>query len=180
MVYTSYANFLSYQKAIKEILEIDIVYVNERFNKITLLQLEHSDLMNKYDRIIALKKLYYKEYLYTTKVNIHLLDMINNLKNQRLILVTNGEKDRVELTLNYHNLQKYFNEKYYIDKRNKYTNKYVNALNYIYVQDISIDINNIVIFENDNLEILQAIVNGFNPHKIFTIPIKIYTGEIYE
>ncbi len=176
IIHTSYANFLAYKKAVYDVLGTDIIYINERFTHSTLLQLENNE--TKLNNIMKLKNQYYKEYLPYTFINNHLFNILNQADDNNIILVTNGKKERVELTLKHHHLQQLFTYRYYLDDNTKYTNKYINALNKIALQNTTVKLEDICIFENDDMEILHAITNGFKPNNIFKIQTKIYEVQI--
>lgn len=178
LIHTSYANYLAYKKAIYYILGINIVYIDERFTHSTLLEIEKNS--NKVKNIINCKNQYYNEFLKYTYINNNLLDVLKNLNADKIMLVTNGNKDRVDKTLKYHNIQSFFYKQFYIKPANSYSSKYLDVFNKITENNFNINIENIIIFENSDLEILKAINSGFKADKIFKIPVKVYTGEFYD
>lgn len=175
LIHTSYANYLAYKKAVYDILGINITYIDERFTHLALLEIEKD--INKVKNIINCKNKYYNKYLKYTYINNNLLDVLKNLNADKIILVTNGNKDRVDKTLKYHNLQSLFYKQFYIKPTNSYSSKYLDVFNNITENNLNISIENIIIFENSDLEILKAINSGFKTDKIFKIPVKVYTGE---
>lgn len=175
LIHTSYANYLAYKKAVYDILGINITYIDERFTHLALLEIEKD--INKVKNIINCKNKYYNKYLKYTYINNNLLDVLKNLNADKIILVTNGNKDRVDKTLKYHNLQSLFYKQFYIKPTNSYSSKYLDAFNNITENNLNISIENIIIFENSDLEILKAINSGFKTDKIFKIPVKVYTGK---
>ncbi len=172
IIYTSYAKFLAYKKAIQEILNIDILYIDERFTHNTLFQLEKDK--NIINKIINLKNHYYSQYLQYTYTNDLLLNILKNF-NKKIILVTNGNKKRVENTLKYHNIHTLFHEQFYIKPSNQSFSKYFEVFNQIPENNINIE--DIFIYENSDLEILKARSCGFKMDKICKIPLKIYTKK---
>ena len=175
LIHTSHANYLAYKKAVYDILGINITYIDERFTHLALLEIEKD--INKVKNIINCKNKYYNKYLKYTYINNNLLDVLKNLNADKIILVTNGNKDRVDKTLKYHNLQSLFYKQFYIKPTNSYSSKYLDVFNNITENNLNISIENIIIFENSDLEILKAINSGFKTDKIFKIPVKVYTGE---
>lgn len=173
IIHTSYANFLAYKKAIKDILNMDIIFIDERFTYNTLLQLEVDEyILNK---VRNLKNNYYYEFLPYTYTNNNLLNILNKLNNNNTILVTNGNKNRVESTLKYHNLKNLFYKQFYITPSNQSSSKYLEAFNQISKKNIHMK--DIFIFENSELEIFKAVNCGFIMDNIFKIPLKIYTKK---
>ncbi len=55
LVHTSYANFLAYKEAIKNVCGIEIAYISERFTHTTLLQIDNPRIQTNYDKIVSLK-----------------------------------------------------------------------------------------------------------------------------
>ena len=173
IIYTSYANFLAYKRAVHEILNIDITFIDERFTHNTLLQLEKdTNIINK---IINLKNHYYTTFLQYTYINDFLLNILKKLNNNKIILVTNGNKDRVENTLKYHNLQNKFHKQFFIKPSSQFSSKYLEVFNQLNKNNIKME--EIFIFENSDLEILKAVNCGFTIDKIYQIPLKIYTKK---
>lgn len=176
VIYTSYANFLAYKKAIYDVLGISIKYIDERFTHNILLEIVQDKL--KIDKILHLKNKYYNDNLQYTLVNKELLDLLCKHEKINIILVTNGNQNRVEKTLAHHNLQDFFHNKFYIKNNNIYESKYINAYNTIINNTNNID--NFFIIENSEFEILKALNNGFKKENIYKIHTKVYEGEIYE
>lgn len=173
IIYTSYANFLAYKRAVHEILNIDITFIDERFTHNTLFQLEKDK--NIINKIINLKNHYYTTFLQYTYINDFLLNILKNLNNNKIILVTNGNKDRVENTLKYHNIQNKFHKQFFIKPSSQFSSKYLEVFNQLNKNNIKME--EIFIFENSDLEILKAVNCGFTIDKIYQIPLKIYTKK---
>lgn len=173
IIYTSYANFLAYRKAVHKILNIDIFYIDERFTHNTLLEITNDKII--IDNIIKLKKEYYNDYLQYTYINDELLNILKNMKSINIILVTIGDRDRIENTLKYHNIQDLFDKKFFIKQSNKFSCKYLDAFMIINNNNENINLEDIFIFENSDLEILKALNNGFKVDNMYKIPVNIYT-----
>lgn len=173
IIYTSYANFLAYKNAVHEILNIDIAFIDERFTHNTLSQLEKDN--NIINKIINLKNHYYSQYLQYTYTNDLLLNILKNLNN-KIILVTNGNKKRVENTLKYHNIHTLFHEQFYIKPSNQSFSKYFEVFNQLNENNIKME--EIFIFENSELEILKALNCGFKMDNILKISPNIYRSTL--
>lgn len=174
IIYTSYANFLAYKKAIHKILNIDITFIDERFTHNNLFQLEKDK--NIINEIIHLKNYYYTKHLQYTYSNTNLLDILKNHNNNKIILVTNGNKNRIENTLKYHNLQNQFHKRFYINPSSQSSSKYLEVFNQLNKNNIKME--EIFIFENSELEILKALNCGFKMDNILKISPKIYRSEL--
>ena len=94
VIYTSYANFLAYKKAIYEVLGISIKYIDERITHNILLEMVQDKV--KIDKILHLKNKYYDDNLQYTLVNKELLDLLYKHEKINIIIVTNGNQNRVE------------------------------------------------------------------------------------
>lgn len=173
IIYTSYANFLAYKNAVHEILNIDIAFIDERFTHNTLSQLEKDN--NIINKIINLKNHYYSQYLQYTYTNDLLLNILKNLNN-KIILVTNGNKKRVENTLKYHNIHTLFHEQFYIKPSSQSLSKYLEVFNQLNENNIKME--EIFIFENSELEILKALNCGFKMDNILKISPNIYRSTL--
>lgn len=173
IIYTSYANFLAYKNAVHEILNIDIAFIDERFTHNTLSQLEKDN--NIIDKIINLKNHCYSKYLQYTYPNNNLLDILKN-HNNKIIVVTNGNKNRIENTLKYHNLQNQFHKRFYITPSSQSLSKYLEVFNQLNENNIKME--EIFIFENSELEILKALNCGFKMDNILKISPKIYRSTL--
>lgn len=173
IIYTSYANFLAYKNAVHEILNIDIAFIDERFTHNTLSQLEKDN--NIINKIINLKNHYYSQYLQYTYTNDLLLNILKNLNN-KIILVTNGNKKRVENTLKYHNIHTLFHEQFYIKHSSQSLSKYLEVFNQLNENNIKME--EIFIFENSELEILKALNCGFKMDNILKISPNIYRSTL--
>lgn len=173
IIYTSYANFLAYKKAVHEILNIDMFYIDERFTHNTLLEITNDKII--IDNIIKLKNKYYNDYLQYTYINYKLLNILKNIEYINIFLVTIGNRKRIENTLKYHNIQDLFDNQFFIQQSKIFSCKYLDVLMIINKYNANINLENIFIFENNDLEIVKAVNNGFKEDNIYKIPIKIYT-----
>lgn len=170
LVNTNYANYLSYKKAIQQVIQsnIDIPYnPSERFNREVLKKVIPNLTKAEYEKIIQLKNKFYIEHLPETKVNDLVADILKKYsKTNKMILVTNCRKERVLITLEYHKLIDNFSHKFYqlkTDNENK-VNKYERTLLYLKIPPTSV-----LLFENEKSEINVAILAGIPIHNIIDL-----------
>lgn len=170
LVDTNSANYLSYKKAIQQVIQsdIDISYnPNERFNREVLKRVIPNLTKAEYEKIIQLKNKLYMEHLPETKLNDLVADILKKYsKTNKTILVTNCRKERAFMTLEYHNLIDKFSHKFYqqkTDNGNK-LNKYGNALITLKISPISV-----FVFESEKSEITTAIFAGIPDKNIINI-----------
>lgn len=170
LIDTSLANFLSYKKAIESVTKINSTLIynsNKRFNR--------SDLKNsisnlseiEYKKIIQEKKNYYLEFLPQTKLITKTVEILYKYaKTNKTVLVTNCREDRALITLNFYDLNKKFDYIFYRDETNyeNRINKYTNAINHLKISTESI-----IVFENEQIEIDDAIRAGINELNIIKI-----------
>jgi hypothetical protein len=156
LINTDYANFLSYSRAIKEILDLDsniIFDQNIRFTR-EILKKQYSELSKqKLDKIINLKEKLYIEYLSDTTQNRLIVSLLKIYsKTNKTVLVTNSQQVRADLILAHHNLTNYFSHKIYFQNAiNGEKNKYEYAISHLGCSPASI-----IIFENEPNEIISA------------------------
>lgn len=170
LIDTDFANFLSYQEAIKSVIqsETEIQYVpNERFNRTTLNKVVPSLTKEKLDEIIKQKEFNYNKHLTQTKLNKSVSDiLIQYSKTNKTVLVTNCREDRAVLTLEYHKLIDKFSHLFFKqlgDKDNR-VNKYKNALN-----SLSLSAQTVIAFENEKIEIEDAKLAGIPIDNIISL-----------
>jgi beta-phosphoglucomutase len=172
LVDTDYANYLSFKQAIQTVINPDfIIPFNplERFNR-TILQREFPNLDDKYyQEIIKLKERFYSENIGQTKLLPYANEILNKFfALNATVLVTNCREDRAIMTLNYHGLTDKFKHKIFrksIDK-DKHVNKFENALNILELEPQMI-----ILFENEQFEIDEAVKVGIPTNNIINIQI---------
>ncbi len=170
LVDTNYANFLSYNNAIKSVTksELDLTFnPDNRFNRI-LLKSFVPDLNEKeYERIIQEKEKSYKDFLHATKLIKPVSDiLLKYSETNRTILVTNCRQIRAQETLEYHGLTTHF-EKFFFRKfslNGTHTNKFKNA-----ISELGISTELVIAFENEKTEIEDAIKAGIPNQNIIRI-----------
>ena len=170
LIDTDFANFLSYQEAIKSVVqsETEIQYVpNERFNRTTLNRVVPNLTEERLVEIIKQKEINYNKHLSQTKLNKAVSDiLIQYSKTNKTVLVTNCREDRAVLTLEYHKLIDKFNHFFFkeIDDKANRVNKYKNALN-----NLSLSAQIVVAFENEKVEIEDAKLAGIPIDNIISL-----------
>ncbi len=170
LVNTDIANLLSYKKAIQQIMDLnlDLLYSSkERFNRKQLKAIFPKLSKIEYQQIIQLKNKLYSQYLNKTTLNSLLIEIINKYsKTNKIILVINSHKERADIILKYHKLIDTFKHKFYKEDQSNINkiSKFKYALNYLKLQPTSI-----VIFENEDLEINNAILSGIPSENIISI-----------
>lgn len=154
LVDTNYANFLSYQKAIQNVmgLKLEFEFNSEhRFNRIALKKSIPNLNDLDYDRIIEEKKLVYPDFLSETKLISSTVDILSRFSvRNKAFLISNCSKDRIFLQLGYFNLIDKFHKIFC--KPNDYkANKYQIAIN-----NLGVVPKLVVVFENEESEIINA------------------------
>lgn len=170
LVDTAYANYLSYKTAIQTVLNPEkVIEFNpkERFNR-TALQREYPNLSSEeFQEIIRIKESLYKENLKYTKLIPFGYDILNKYcEVNATVLVTNCREERAIMTLNYHGLTNKFRYTFFrksVDK-NSHMNKFENAL-----KSLNLDPKNIILLENEQFEIEEAIKAGISILNIISI-----------
>lgn len=170
LVDTNLANFLSYKNAIQIVtgLETDLSYnPDQRFNRSVLKKSIPNLFEVEYDKIIQEKERVYNNFLPETKLIKRVVDiLLKYSKTNKTILVTNCRKNRALMTLNYFGITDKFSEIFYrqLNKNENKVNKYQNAINCL-----NISTKNIIVFENEKLEIIDAIAAGIPIQNIINI-----------
>ncbi len=94
--------------------------------------------------------------------------LLKYFKTNKTVLVTNCREDRALMTLDYHNLTDKFSNLFFrnISDNGKRINKFKNA-----ILSLSIPAQTIIVFENERLEIEDAINAGILTENIITFKI---------
>jgi len=170
LVETDYANYLSYKSAIKKVLNPEIIRpfnLNKRFNR-TVLREEYPNYKESdYQEIIRIKDSIYPEYLHHTKRIQYACDILDEYaKSNTTVLVTNCRKERAIITLAQHGLVEKFNQKIFreIVGNNSHVNKFDNALTLLGLAP-----DNIILFENEDFEIDEALKAGIPKNNIIKL-----------
>lgn len=168
LIETDYANFLAYNNAISSVLKKkDAIEFNpiQRFDKKSLKQ-EFPDLSEfQYKRIIQIKNELNNEFLSETFVNSEVVDaFITMSETKNLILVTNAQSKRALQAMKFHGLDQYLSTMFCSDKRSLNANKYQHA-----IESLATEPENIMLFENEDKEILNALQSGIQKRNIFKV-----------
>jgi beta-phosphoglucomutase-like phosphatase (HAD superfamily) len=170
LVDTNLANFSAYKKAVDSVLQTDtnLVYNPEiRFNR-SVLKANFPHLTDKeLEKIIQVKESLYDEFLEVNRLideNVEVL--LKYSKSNQTYLVTNCRKDRAIKTLNHFGLIDKFTNVFYriIDDSNGKVNKFENALSIL-----GFPPNIVIAFENEEIEILDAIQAGIPLENIYDL-----------
>lgn len=166
LVETDYANFLAYKDAIKEVVgqSSDIKYnPNCRFNKRQLAKYFPALTDFEYKRIIKIKNSLSIKYLSHTHLITHVASKLISLSETKtIVVVTNAQRHRAQLTLSYHGLDKYIDVMFCSDERGAQdNNKYQHAL-----KRLTAATENVILFENEEQEIMNACIAGISSSSI--------------
>ena len=170
LIYTNFANFISYKEAIQSVIQGDkeISYKpNERFTRTSLKKIFPNLTSQDYQKIIQAKEKNYKKHLSQTKLNKSIAEILTRYyKTNQTVLVTNSQKDRALMTLNYHNLTDKFSHLFFrkISDCESWINKYENA-----ISKLNLSAEMIVVFENEKQEIEDAILAGISINNILNV-----------
>ncbi|TWP27778.1 HAD family phosphatase [Apibacter muscae] len=158
LVDTNYANFLSYREAVKLVRgkDFNIAYSpHQRFNRSFLKKTISNLIKTELELIVREKEKNYNSLLHETKLNNEIVEILHKYFNtNKTILVTNCRKERALATLNYHGLIDKFSNfffRQFSDNGNRKINKFQNA-----ILKLGISPNLVVLFENEEIEIINA------------------------
>ncbi|MDD3723468.1 MAG: HAD hydrolase-like protein [Lutibacter sp.] len=170
LVDTDFANYLSYKKAIESVTQsvIKISYNSEkRFNRSVLKGVIPNLKETEYEKIIQEKERYYADFLPKTRLRKSATDILFKYsKTNKCVLITNCRKDRALITLDYFDLTDKFSNIFYrqLDDNKKKINKYKNAISCLDISPKAV-----IVIENEQTEILDAIVAGIPAENILSI-----------
>lgn len=160
LVDTNYANFLSYKKAIKTVMDLDCKLLfnpTTRINKYSLKEIIPKLTDSEYESIIKEKRYNYNYYLHETKLLKEIADILFIYsKTNKTFLVTNSCKERALMTLSYLGVLNQFNGVFcreYGSGRSE--NKFQNA-----IDKLGVSPDFIIVFEDEEVEIFNAIQAG--------------------
>jgi beta-phosphoglucomutase-like phosphatase (HAD superfamily) len=113
--------------------------------------------IEQYTEIIKAKEQFYKSNVSYVKINTCLLRILNETAtSHKSYIVTNATKDRATYTLNYIGVENKFEKVISIeDDQENLGNKYLLA-----ISKINVDPSSILVFENEDIEIANAIEAG--------------------
>ena len=177
LVDTDYANFLSYNKAIQKVINpnYNLIYdINKRFTRQTIKETFPNINETNLIKIIEQKNILYRNYLVKTKLNSFTVEILEKYyKTNIIVLVTHSHKDRAVMILKHHMILDKFTYKFYQENIN---GGKVNKFQYV-LTSLNINSNFIFLFENEFLEIENAIISGIPIENI--INVKLITTRQY-
>lgn len=166
LIDTDDANFVSYQKAISEIINININYLdNERFTRKTLKKSIPTLSPLEFNKIIDLKDRLFSKNLNLTNLNISLLNLIKKYtKRNRIVLATNSHKARAISLLEYYNIVDLFDYIFFKEDFEKINEN--NKIQYV-LKHIKINPKTLIVFENEQCVINEALLFGILDNNIY-------------
>lgn len=169
IAFTDDANFIAYKHAIKTVIGVNInnySLCHDRIDRKILKEIFPDIKATNLIKIIALKEEIYNDFLPLVSPNKYLVDLLNNYRNTNpIILVTNCRKKRLYDSLKYLNLLDRFDYLFYQEKFEKFSsNKYSAAISYLKIEP-----ENIVVFENENVEMCNAKNAWIKSEKIYIV-----------
>jgi beta-phosphoglucomutase len=173
LVDTNFANYLSYMKAIRTVMQTDanIIYnPNERFDRVSLNKYFPNISIKELEKMVECKENNFEEHLAQTTIITKTSDLLlQYCTTNKTVLVTNCREKRATATLNFHGLLEKFNYMFFrqtaVDGRR--INKFENALEILKIPPTSV-----VVFENEKSQIVDAIQAGISADKIVQIHFK--------
>ena len=164
LIETDKANNLAYSEAISLVLgsKYDIDH-GERITR-GKLRAAFPDLTRaQLTEIIARKEQCFESYFKDTKLNQNLFMLLKDLHSAEChtILLTNSHSERAVSLCDYYNLTKYFDRCFFHEDSlgNKYT----------FLQSIGYDLQNVILYENEEGPASEANANGINTEKIIKV-----------
>lgn len=164
LIKTDKANNLAYSEAISSVLGVNYHIENgKRFTRNELTELFPQLTQTQIDEIIDRKEKCFESYLNETKLNNNLFNLLKRLyqEGHHTILLTNSHSGRAISLCNFYNLTKYFVQRFFYEDclGNKYT----------LLKSLGYDLQNIVLYENEETSSSEAITNGINLDKIIKV-----------
>lgn len=164
LIKTNKANNLAYSEAISLVLGVKSgIDLGGRFTR-NKLKATFPDLTEtQFSEIVACKEKCFKSYIKETELNQNLFRLLKLLHQERhhTILLTNSHSGRAISLCNYYNLTKYFVQRFFHEDciDNKYT----------LLKSLGYDLQNVVLYENEEDSASEAIANGINLEKIIKV-----------
>lgn len=164
LIKTDKANNLAYSEAISSVLGVNYNIENEkRFTRNELKELFPQLTQTQINEIIDYKEKCFESYLYETELNNNLFSILKCLHQEghHTILLTNCHSGRAISLCNFYNLTKYFVQRFFYEDciDNKYT----------LLKSLGYDLQNVVLYENDEASSSEAVTNGINLDKIIKV-----------
>ncbi len=159
LIDTNNANRQSYNQAIELVLGEKTI--NKNIANRTDIKTYYPNLSSfEYEEIIKAKQDAYNKFLPLTKQNSTLVEILLKFSTTNITyLISNCRTSRAIKTLKYHNLYDKFHFLFFKENSNHCptSNKYINA-----ISKYGLDPDRIIAFENEEIEIKNAIIAGIN------------------
>lgn len=164
LIKTDKANNLAYSEAISLVLGVKYDIGNgERFTRNKLKTIFPNLTGNQLSEIIARKEQCFESHFKETELNQNLFMLLKRLHHEgcHTILLTNSHSRRAISLCNYYNLTKYFDRRFFYEDclDNKYS----------YLKSLGYDLQNVVLYENEEDASSDAVANGINLEKIIKV-----------
>ena len=164
LIKTDKANNLAYSEAIKSILGVNSNHCsNKRFTRTDLKELYPELNQDQFDEIITRKERFFEAHLKDTELNDNLVCILKRLHKGgcRTILLTNSRSGRAISLCNYYNLTKYYDQRFFYED--------CDGKKYSLLKSLGYDLNNVVLFENEEPPSTEALSSGIKLEKIIKI-----------
>lgn len=164
LIKTDKANNLAYSEAISLVLGVNCNIENgKRFTRNELKESFPQLSQAQIDEIIERKEKCFGSYLNETELNTNLFNLLKRLRQKGLhtILLTNSHSNRAISLCNFYNLTKYFVQRFFNEDciDNKYT----------LLKSLGYDLQNVILYENEEASSLEAVTNGINLDNIVKV-----------
>lgn len=164
LIKTDKANNLAYSEAISSVLGVNYnIEKGKRFTRNELKELFPKLTQPQIDEIIDRKEKCFGSYLNETELNTNLFSLLKRLHQEgyHTILLTNCHSGRAISLCNFYNLTEYFVQRFFYEDclNNKYT----------LLKSLGYDLQNVVLYENEESSSLEAVNSGINLDKIIKI-----------
>lgn len=169
LVDTDYANYLAYRRAVIEATHgtYDLAFSDERINRESLKKQLPSLAAVQIEALVSLKEKYFNEFLSYTRLNTELAQLITDHQTRNtMVLVTFSREKRVVEVLKHHKLVGCFSRLICWESlpHGGAQNKYETAMMLTGASQKSV-----VVLENDNFGIEQAVLAGVPRRQIYRI-----------
>ena len=164
LIKTDKANNLAYSEAIRSVLSVNCNIENgKRFTRNELKDLFPQLTQTQIDEIIDRKEKSFESYLNETELINNLFSILKCLHQEghHTILLTNCHSGRAISLCNFYDLTKYFVRRFFYEDclGNKYT----------LLKSLGYDLQNVVLYENEEVSSSEAVTNGINLDKIVKV-----------
>ena len=164
LIKTDKANNLAYSEAIRSVLSVNCnIEIGKRFTRNELKDLFPQLTQTQIDEIIDRKEKSFESYLNETELNNNLFSILKCLHQEghHTILLTNCHSGRAISLCNFYDLTKYFVRRFFYEDclGNKYT----------LLKSLGYDLQNVVLYENEEVSSSEAVTNGINLDKIVKV-----------